>query len=73
MRVNKEQLKMLAEKSDAELWSTVRSMAREHGFTLPEKAPSHEEIEKIRRALLGSDKISLTDAARIMNSFKKNK
>lgn len=73
MKVNKEQLKKLAEKSDADLWREIHSIAKSHGYTLPEATPSHENIEKIRRTLLGSEKISLSDAAKIMNSYKKNK
>ena len=72
MRINKEELKRLAEKPDAELWREIVSMAKSHGYNLPEKPPKHEDIDKIRRALSGSEKISLTDAAKIMNSYKKS-
>ncbi len=71
MRINKEELKRLAEKPDAELWREIILMAKSHGYSLPEATPKHEDIEKIRRALSGSEKISLTDAAKIMNSYKK--
>lgn len=71
MRINKDELKRLAEKPDAELWGEIILMAKSHGYNLPETPPKHEDIEKIRRALTGSEKISLTDAAKIMNSYKK--
>lgn len=73
MRVNKEELARLAEKSDEELWREIRKLAKGHGFTLPEATPSRENIEKIRRAMLGVEKISLSDAAKIINSYKKGK
>ena len=72
MKVNKEQMKKLAQKSDAELWAEIQALAKSHGYTLPSAMPKHEDIEKIRRALLGVEKISLTDAAKIINSYKKN-
>ncbi len=73
MKIDKEHLKKLAQKSDEELWREVLTIAKSHGYTLPEAMPKHEDIEKIRRALSGAEKISLTDAAKIMNSYKKNK
>ena len=73
MKFNKEQLKKLAERPDEELWREIFLMAKSHGYTLPEQTPRHEDIEKIRRALSGCEKISLSDAAKIMNAYKKNK
>lgn len=71
MKINKEELKRLAEKPDAELWGEILLMAKKHGYNLPETPPKHEDIEKIRRALSGYERISLTDAAKIMNNYKK--
>ena len=73
MKVNKEQMQKLANKSDSELWQEIVSMAKSHGYTLPKEAPSSENIEKIRRAMLGYEKISLTDAAKILGTYKKHK
>ena len=72
MKVNKDELKRLAEKSDKELWDSIQQMARAKGYNLPSSVPSHEDIEKIRRAMLGFEKISLKDATKIMQGFKKN-
>jgi len=72
MKVDKEKLKRLAEKSDADLWKEILSIAKSHGYTLPEATPKHEDIERIRRVFSGVEKISLSDAAKIMNSYKKN-
>ena len=71
MKVNKEQLKALAQKSDQELWAEILALAKKHGYNLPEAMPKHDDIERIRRALLGVEKISLSDAVKIMNSYKK--
>ena len=71
MKINKEQMKKLCEKSDEELWSEIQAMAKSHGYTLPSAVPKHEDIEKIRRALSGVEKINLSDAVRIMNSYRK--
>ena len=72
MKINKEEMKKLAGKSDAELWAEIQAIAKSHGYSIPSSQPRHEDIEKIRRALLGVEKISLSDAAKIMNSYKKN-
>ncbi len=73
MKINKEELKELAGKSDSELWNEIQKIASSHGYKLPSTAPSSENLEKIRRALSGAEKINLADAARIINSCKKNK
>ncbi len=70
MKINKEEMKKLAEKSDAELWSTILEMAQSHGYDLTKRAPKHEDLEKIRRALSGVEKISLSEAVKLMNSYK---
>ncbi len=71
MRVNKEELKRLAEKSDEELWRSICEIGRSHGLTLPDKAPDKAELERVRRAMLGIEKISLTEAMKIVNKYKK--
>ena len=73
MRVNKEQIKALADKSDEELWKEIQKMGSAHGYSVPGNMPSHENMEKIRRAMLGIDKFNMNDAIKLMNSYKKNK
>ena len=73
MKVNKEQLENLASKSDIELWHEIQEIAARHGFTLPEKMPSHSSMEKLRGAMLSMEKISLSDATRFINSYKNKK
>ena len=72
MKINKEELKQMAEKNDKELWADIYRIAKSHGYTLPTAMPSHENLEKIRRALSGAEKISLSDAAKIMKNHSKN-
>lgn len=73
MKVNKEQMKKLAEKSDADLWNEIQKIAKSHGYNLDGKSPRPEDMEKIRNALLGVEKISMQEAVRIMNNYKKQK
>lgn len=73
MKFNKEQLQRLAEKPDNELWAEIVAMAKSHGYTLPEATPKKDDLEKIRRAIGGVEKISLTDAAKIISAYKKRK
>ncbi len=57
---------------DETLWKTVREIASVHGYSLPERSPSHSEMEKIRAAMRGSDKINLSDAMKLLKSYKRN-
>ena len=70
MRVNKEELKKMAEKSDEELWASIKEIAKSHGFNLPEETPKKENLEKIRGVLSGNEKFNLSDATKIINSYK---
>lgn len=72
MKINRDELKKLAEKSDSDLWREIQRIAKSHGYSIPEATPKPEELEKIRRALLGTEKINLTDAAKIISNYKKN-
>ena len=48
MKIDKEKLRAISEKSDAELWQTISGIAKSHGYNLPEKAPGKDEMQKIR-------------------------
>ncbi len=71
MKVNKNDLQKLASKNDSELWEEIRAIASKHGYTLPTGMPTHTDMEKIRAAMLGIEKINLTEAMRIINTCKK--
>lgn len=70
MKLNKEELERIAALNDDELWRTVVTMASSYGFKLPEKTPEHCELDRLRSAVNGS-KLNLTEAIRLLNSYKK--
>ena len=70
MKIDKNKLKELSILDDAALWQQVRNMASVHGIALPEKAPPHSELEKLR-AIMISDKINPMTAMRMLNSIKR--
>lgn len=71
MRFNKDQLDRLISLPDAELWNEVRRLASGYGLNLPSDTPRHEEIEKLRSAVRGN-KVKLSDAMRILNTYRKD-
>ena len=46
-------------------------MKRRPLFTLPEKTPSHTDMQKLRGAVNGGGKISVSDAVKILNEYKR--
>lgn len=60
----------LAAKPDAELWREVVKIAGAHGVKLPDKSPSHEELESLRAAVTGA-KINVGDALRLLDAYRK--
>lgn len=71
MKINKEQMKALAAKSDEELWREVMNLAAGHGYDLSGSKPKKEDLDKVRRALTGVEKLSLMEAAKLLNNYKK--
>ena len=71
MKINKEELKRLCEKSDAELWQIINEVAAKHGYDLPKSAPKNGEMNKIRAILGDSDKINMREAMRLMQEYKR--
>ena len=72
MKINKERLNALTDMSDEMLWKTVREIATSHGYSLPERAPSHSEMEKLRAAMRVGDKINMADAVKLLKNYKKS-
>ncbi len=70
MRIDKAQLEAIAALPDDQLWATVVNMAKGYGFSLPEKTPSHEELQKLRSAV-NSEKINVSEALRLLNNYRK--
>lgn len=73
MNINKEELRAVADLSDRDLWNFISKVAKEHGYTLGDLSPSPADLERIRGALRGSETISLRDAARLLNTYKKKR
>lgn len=70
MRIDKTQLEAIAALPDDKLWTTVVGMAKNYGFSLPEKTPSHEELEKLR-SMVNAEKINVSEALRLLNNYRK--
>ena len=71
MKINREKILELAAKPDAELWCEIVKIASSHGISLPDKTPSHEELEKLRGAVTGA-KFSMGDALKILDAYRKS-
>ena len=71
MKFDKSKLDELAKLPDKELWDKIKTIAASHGLHLPEREPTHAELEKLRNTISGSEKISPIDAMRIINQYKK--
>ena len=71
MKINKEQLRMLADLPDEALWQSIRDMAKSRGYDLPQKKPSAAEMEKIRGAMRGTEKINLSETISLLKKLKK--
>ena len=71
MRIDREKLKRLSALDDTALWSEIVGMARSVGFSMSEKPPKREDMQKIR-SMLDSDKINPYSAMKIMQSYKKD-
>ena len=72
MRIDKEKLDKLVAMPDADLWCEIRKIASQNGFTLPDKPPSHDELNKIRTAVAGGAKINLAEAIRVVNNYRRS-
>lgn len=71
MKIDKEKLRELSEKSDTELWCVISEIAAKHGYNLPRKTPDKAEMDKIRNVLGNTDKINMREAMRLMQEYKK--
>ena len=73
MKISQEKMEMLSKMNDSELWEQIRIIAKGYGINLPDKTPTHQEIEKVRGLINGTSKVSLADAYKIINQYKKEK
>lgn len=73
MKINMDRLRALCALGDDELWREVRVIAGEHGLKLPEGTPPHADMEKMREAVTSGGGISLSDAVKIINGYRRGK
>ena len=71
MKLDRETIRKLTTADDASLWRTVREIAGEKGFRLPEATPPHETMERLRGTLSGNGTLSLGEAVRVIAEYKK--
>lgn len=71
MRIDKAKLEALAALPDDRLWAAVRQLAASHGLSLPEGTPPHEELERLRTMAKEADRLSLRDAMRLINAYRR--
>ena len=71
MRFDKEKLAELINLPDDQLWKTVVTIGKTHGFVLPERTPPHEELEKLRKIAKDGSKMNVTAAMRILGKYVK--
>ena len=73
MRVDKDKLAAMLAKDDEALWKEIRDIAKSHGFNLPESAPPHSEMEKLRMTASDGAKVNIGDAVKILNTYRRGK
>jgi len=71
MKLDRETITKLTQASDAELWTTVRGIALEKGFRLPEATPPQKTMERLRGTLSGNGNLSFGEAARVIAQYRK--
>ena len=71
MKFNRDKLNEIAKMDDRELWSTVKDIAKRYGITLPDQAPSSRDMARLRATMTGAEKISLKDAAQILDKYRR--
>lgn len=70
MKFTREEIERLAALPDDQLWCQVQTIAKGYGLNLPERQPSHAELEKLRGIACGG-KISMPEAMMLINKYKK--
>ena len=71
MQYQPEILAALLSQGDEKLWRAIKSIASTNGITLPQEAPSKEQMQRLRAALSGGANLNLDEAARIVERYKK--
>lgn len=70
MKIDKEKLNSLVELSDDELWRNVVELGRSHGLSLPNKTPSHDELDKLRAIVKDGSRLNMTTAVKLLSKYR---
>ncbi|MBO5790617.1 MAG: hypothetical protein J6V82_02360 [Clostridia bacterium] len=70
MKLDKNKLDELLKQNDDALWAALVSLAASKGFKLPSQTPPPSEMAKLRSLLEHPEKISMTQAIRLLNHYK---
>ena len=70
MQLDPAMLQRVLSMNDSDLWKTVSMIASQTGLDLPQKAPSADEMQKLRRALASVTDTDMADATRLVQEFK---
>ena len=71
VKINKEMIIQISNMEDRELWRTVTGIAAGYGIKLNNEMPPKEELNRLRELLRASDRLSISDALRIIATYKK--
>ena len=69
MEIRPEMLAKLLSENDERLWEIIRRVGVMNNITLPAKAPSCEEMTRLRE-VLKSTTLSYDDAMKVLSNFK---
>ena len=70
MKLDREKLNAMVALPDDELWKSIVEIGKSHGFTLPNKTPTHDEMEKLRDLARDGARLNLANAIKILNKYK---
>lgn len=70
MKLDREKLNAMVALPDDELWKSIVEIGKSHGFTLPNKTPPHDEMEKLRDLARDGARLNLANAIKILNKYK---
>jgi hypothetical protein len=70
VKIDKEKLEALLGLSDDALWAEIVRLGKGYGFTLPEKTPPKDQLDKLRKTA-GTNKINAVEAMKIIGAIRK--
>ena len=70
MRLDKDKLNELVALPDDELWRTVVEIGKSRAFTLPDKTPAHEELEKLRAIAKDGSMMNVAAAMKLLGKYR---